>query len=100
MTLDDYQDSHIRETTFNIFLRYVAGDKDIKISFSTTIEASFPVSIGIILCTSIYNDSLCKYNEKLDQVSVLPLGEKFKGSFNEDDLKDNFEFPLASDGDY
>ena len=92
-------DAHTRKTIFDMLLRYRVEAEHLKTTFSTTIEASFPVSIGINLCASIYNKSLFDCNEKLEQIMVLLLGEKFKGAFNEDYLKDNFGFPLASDED-
>ena len=86
-----------RKTLFDMLLRYRVESEYLKTTFSTTIEANLPISLAINLCSSIYNESILECNEKLEQILVLILGENFKGSFSETELKDHFEFPLTTD---
>ena len=86
-----------RKTLFDMLLRYRVEAEYLKTTFSTTIEANLPVCLAINLCSSIYNESIIACNEKLEKILVLLLGDTFKGNFSEQELKDNFEFPLTTD---
>ena len=90
-------DARNRKSLFDMLMRYRTEAEYLKTTFSTTIEADFARCLAINLCASIYNNPLSQCNERLEQILVLLLGERFIGSFNEDELKDNFDFPLTTD---
>ena len=86
-----------RKTLFDMLLRYRVESEYLKTTFSTSVGTNPPACLAINLCASIYNESIIGCNEKLEEVLVLLLGDTFKGSFHEQELKDNYGFPLTTD---
>lgn len=60
-------------------------------------------TVGVYLCVLAVRGSciepLKRNNEKIDDMIVLLLGDKFKQSFSEEELKANYGYPKETDGE-
>jgi hypothetical protein len=65
--------------------------------FDGLMEGTVGAYLAVLAVKRSCIEPLQRNNEMIDDIIVLLLGDKFKQSFSEDDLKANYEYPKETD---
>ena len=93
----EWEKSHDRQYMLHKLLDYrVAAEK-----LTSHFDGLMAGTVGVYLCVLAVKGScinpLKRSNEKIDDIIVLLLGDKFKQSFSEEELKANYGYPKESE---
>ena len=86
-----------RELMLHVLLEYRKDAEKLVSHFDGLMEGA----VGVYLCVLAVRNSCFEHlkcsNEKIDDVIVMLLGDRFKQSFSEEDLKANYGYPKETD---
>lgn len=88
-----------REQLMRMLVRYRIAAEDLLGTFSGVMEARVGGYIGIQAVKGIYNHVLDECNNKVDDMLVILLGNRFEKSFTERELIENFNYPTMTDSE-
>ena len=84
---------------FHVLLDYRETAEKIISHFNGLMEGTVGVYLCVLAVRGSCIEPLKRNNEKIDDMIVLLLGDKFKQSFFEEELKANYGYPKETDGE-
>lgn len=88
---------HERRYMFHVLLDYRETAEKIISYFDGLMEGTVGVYLCVLAVRGSCIEPLKRNNEKIDDMIVLLLGDKFKQSFSEEELKANYGYPKETD---
>lgn len=86
-----------REHMLHVLLEYRKDAEKLVSHFDGMMEGTVGVYLCVLAVRRSCLEPLKRSNEKIDDIIVMLLGDKFKQSFSEEELKANYGYPKETD---
>ena len=89
--------SRDRRLMLHVLLKYRTEAENLNSLYDGLLEGTIGAYLCVLAVKGSCIEPLKRSNEKIDDIIVLLLGDKFKQSFSEEELKTNYGYPKETD---
>ena len=86
-----------RRLMLHVLLKYRTEAENLNSLYDGLLEGTIGAYLCVLAVKGSCIEPLKRNNEKIDDIIVLLLGDKFKQSFSEEELKTNYGYPKETD---